>query len=62
MAVGMGVSLPIMLLGGPPEPLRVLCALQVLVAVEEFAIIHLMPRFSGSMPGYWHARRRQQRA
>ncbi|HET8649033.1 MAG TPA: CDP-alcohol phosphatidyltransferase family protein [Gemmatimonadales bacterium] len=39
LAVGMAIALPVLLLGGPALPFRVLCALQVVAAVEEFAIV-----------------------
>ena len=61
-AVGMAFALPLLLLGGPPLPFRGLAILQVLVAAEEFAIIHFLPGWSGVMPSYWHARRHVREA
>lgn len=57
LAVAMAIALPVMLLGGPPQPVRVICALQVIAALEEFAIIRLLPGWSGSIPTLIHARR-----
>lgn len=59
LAILMAVALPWMLLGGPALPLRAGCALQVAVALEEFAILALLPGFSGSMPSVVHAWRRR---
>ncbi|HET7603338.1 MAG TPA: CDP-alcohol phosphatidyltransferase family protein [Gemmatimonadales bacterium] len=47
LAVAMSAALPLALLGGPVWPLRVCCALQLLVAVEEVAILLRMPGHSG---------------
>ena len=57
LAVLMAMALPWMLLGGPALPVRLCCALQVAAAVEEFAILHLLPGYSGGMPSLVHARR-----
>lgn len=59
LAVFMAAALPWMLLGGPALPVRAGCLLQVLVAVEEFAILALLPGFSGGMPTVVHAWRRR---
>lgn len=59
LAVLMAGALPWMLLDGPALPVRACCALQVVVAVEEFAILALLPGYSGSMPSVVHAWRRR---
>ena len=40
-------------------PLHLAVIIQVLVAVEEFAIMRVLPRWSGSMPSLLHARRKR---
>lgn len=57
LAVAMSVALPLALLNGPVLPLRFVCALQLLVAAEEMAILSRMPGHSGHVPTVWHARR-----
>jgi CDP-diacylglycerol--glycerol-3-phosphate 3-phosphatidyltransferase len=47
LAVALSAALPIALLGGPAWPLRLCCALQLLVAAEEVAILQRMPGHSG---------------
>jgi phosphatidylglycerophosphate synthase len=57
LAVAMSVALPLALLGGSAIPLRVVCALQLLVAAEEVAILRRMPGYSGQVATLRHARR-----
>ena len=47
LAVAMSIALPLALLGGPVWPFRLVCALQLLAAAEEFAILRRMPGHSG---------------
>lgn len=39
LAVGMAIALPLLLLGGPAVPFRVLCLLQLVAAAEEFVLV-----------------------
>ena len=57
LAVAMSVALPLALLNGPVLPLRIICALQLLVAAEEVVILQRMPGHSGHVPTVWHVRR-----
>lgn len=57
LAVAGAAALLLALAGGTPVPFRVACALQVAAALEELAILRLLPGYSGSMPSYAHARR-----
>jgi CDP-diacylglycerol--glycerol-3-phosphate 3-phosphatidyltransferase len=57
LAVAVSVALPVALLNGPVMPLRLVCALQLLVAAEEVAILGRMPGHSGHVPTIWHTRR-----
>lgn len=56
LAVAMSVALPLALLNGPVLPLRIICALQLLVAAEEVVILQRMAGHSGHVPTVWHVR------
>ncbi len=61
LAVAISGALTLALLDGPVLPLRIICALQLLVAVEEIVILQRMPGHSGHVPTAWHAERSESR-
>jgi phosphatidylglycerophosphate synthase len=55
LAVGFPIALLPLLAGWSAIPFHVLIALQILSAVEEFAIACLLPGHSGHVASVWHA-------
>lgn len=57
LAVACALSLIPLLGGGSPVPFRVVIALQVIAALEEVAIVMLVPWHVGQVSNLWHALR-----
>lgn len=57
-AVVLSIAYVLRFAWGIAWPLHLGVVLQVLVALEEFAIMVVRPGWSGPMPSVWHARRR----
>lgn len=57
LAVACALSLIPLLGGGSPVPFRVVIVLQVLAALEEVAIVMIVPWHVGQVATLWHARR-----
>ena len=59
-AASMGVSVIILLAGWSPWPFRVLIPFVVLEAMEEIAMVIMLPRWRPNVPSVWHAWRIRQ--
>jgi CDP-diacylglycerol--glycerol-3-phosphate 3-phosphatidyltransferase len=58
-AVTLGIGAMILLVGGPPWPLRVAAVVVVVSDIEELAMMSVLPEWRPDVPSLWHALRRR---
>ena len=56
-AVALGVSVPLLLIGGPAWPFRVAVVIFALAELEEISITAILPQWQADVQSLWHALR-----
>lgn len=54
-AVLLGVSMPLLFIGGPSWPFRVSAIIFLLAELEEISITTILPDWHSNVPSFWHA-------